>query len=66
MSIYLCASFVVSVLLVSVNEVLLRSLAVWLDGLGAGLPVGGAHLTVLVRVLERLHQPEGLFNRPAR
>lgn len=50
--------------LVGIDEVLLRGLGVGLDGLGAGLPVGGTHLAVLVRVLEGLHQAEGLLHGP--
>ena len=38
---------------------------VWDDGVGPGLPPSGAHLAVLVRVLERLHQPQGLVHGPA-
>lgn len=48
--------------LVGVDEVLLRGLGVGLDGLGAGLPVGGAHLAVLVGVLEGLHQAQRLLH----
>ena len=38
---------------------------VWDDGVGPGFPASGAHLAVLVRVLERLHQPQGLVHGPA-
>lgn len=48
--------------LVGVDEVLLGGLGVGLDGLGAGAPVGGAHLAVFVRELEGLDQAQGLFH----
>lgn len=51
-------------LLVGVDEVFLGSLGVWLDGLGARLPVGRADLSVLVCELEGLHQSQGLFDGP--
>lgn len=54
---------VVILSLVGISEVLPSGLGVRLDGLGAGLPVGRAHLSVLVCVLESLHQPQGLFHR---
>lgn len=46
-------------------EELLRLLRVRLDGGTARLPARGAHLAVLVRVLERLHQTQGLVHGAA-
>lgn len=49
--------------LVGIDKVLLSGASVWFDGLGAGLPVSGTHLAVLVGVLEGLHQAERLLDR---
>lgn len=49
--------------LVGVEEVLLGGLGVGLDGLGAGPPVGRAHLAVLVCELECLDEAESLLDR---
>ena len=46
-------------------EVLHLLLGVRDDGVTAGLPPRGTHLAVFVRVLEGLHQPEGLIDGPA-
>src|ERR1039457_7402251 len=51
--------------LLRVGEVLFRLLPVGLHGPRAGLPVGGADLTVLEHVLEGLEDAKRFVDRPA-
>jgi hypothetical protein len=52
-------------LLLGLCEVVCDSLLARLHGLLSRLPAGGAHLSVLVSELKRLHQAEDLVNVPA-
>lgn len=58
----LCLRYTVCISLVCSAEVFLRLLRIGDHGLGSGLPVGRADLTVFVGELECLHQAEGLVD----